>query len=308
MPIITNATLTAMDKGFNRLFEEGRAAANKMITWPKIARKSTSTGASEVHGWIDVVPHMRQWDSGSRVVMSVKEQAYEIDNLRFESTIGVEATDIKDDRLGMYRMLMQDLGEEGEIHLERAAYAALKLGRSTPISDGKSFFATDHPVYANVDQTGANTPTSNILNPTETAGEEWYLLHTMGMRRPVIYQEREALRLDSLIDYNDSRVLLLDQYIYGAYARRAWGFSRWQYAVSSRDELTHANYQAAYKMMLEFKRDGGDSWGLMPTLLVVTPGNRVKARDILIAERLADGASNTEMGTTDLSVSPWLTV
>ena len=304
--IITNATLRALDKGFSRLFAEGRAAVNKTITWPKIARRSTSTGATEVHGWIDVVPHMRRWDTGSRVVLSVKEEAYEIDNLRFEATIGVEATNIKDDRLGMYRMLMEDLGEEGEIHLERAAYAALKLGRTTLVSDKKPFFATDHPVYANTDGTGAVTPVSNILNPLVTSGPEWYLLHTMGMKRPIIYQEREALRLDSLINYNDSRVLLLDQYLYSIYARRAWGFSRWPYAVSSRDDLTHANYQAAYQMMQTFKRNGGDPWGLMPTLLVVPPTLRVKARDILVAERLANGASNTEMGTAELCVSPWL--
>ena len=305
--IITATALRAIDKGFNRLFQEGRAAANKMITWPKIARRTTSSTRVEVHGWIDVVPHMRQWDAGSRVVMSVKEKAYEINNLRFESTIGVEAIDIKDDRLGMYNMLLQDLGEEGMIHVERASYAALRAGRTTLINEGKNFFATDHPVAEHTDGTGASTATSNILKPTETAGDEWYLCYTMGMQRPVIYQEREALRLDSLIDYNDSRVLMLDQYIYSAYARAAWGFSRWQYAVSSRADLTHANYQAAYKMIQEFKRDGGDPWGLTPTLLVAPPSLRVKARDILVAERLANGASNTEMGTVDLCVSPWLT-
>ena len=305
--IITAAVLRQIDKGFNKLFMEGRAAANKMITWPKIARRTTSTSKTEVHGWIDVVPHMRQWDAGSRVVMSVKEKAYEIDNLRFEATIGVQANDIKDDRLGMYSMLMQDLGEEGDIHTERASYAALRLGRATLVTGGKNFFATDHPVSATTDGTGANTPTSNILNPTVVANPEWYLCYTMGMQRPVIYQEREALRLDSLVNYADSRVLMLDEYIYSAYARRAWGFSRWQYAVSSRDELTHANYQAAYQMMQEFKRDGGDPWGMTPTLLVAPPSLRVNAREILIAERLANGASNTEMGTVDLCISPWLT-
>ena len=305
--IITATALRQIDRGFSRLFMEGRAAANKMITWPKIARRTTSTSKSEVHGWIDVVPHMRQWDAGSRVVMSVKEKAYEIDNLRFEATIGVSSLDIKDDRLGMYSMLMQDLGEEGDIHTERASYAALKLGRATLVTGGKNFFATDHPVAANTDGTGASTATSNILNPTVTANPEWYLCYTMGMQRPVIYQEREALRLDSLINYQDSRVLMLDEYIYSAYARRAWGFSRWQYAVSSRDELTHANYRAAYRMMQEFKRDGGDPWGLTPTLLVAPPSLRVNAREILVAERLANGASNTEMGTVEPCISPWLT-
>lgn len=277
-----------------------------MGRWMKVARRVSSSGVVEVYGWIDVVPMMRQWTAGDREVRSVAEQAYQVGNDTFESTIGVKANSIKDDMLGMYTMIMEDLGEEGELHIDRGTFHALRQGRTTPAQDAKNFFATDHLVNSDTDRTGTNTPTSNIINPAVTSGPEWYLICAMGNKRPIIYQEREALRFDSFVDMNDSQVFMRDQYMYGIYARRAWGFSRWQYAVSSRDALTRANYQAAIVMMQSFKRDGGDPWGIQPTLLVVPPALRAAAREILVAERLANGASNTEFGTADLHVEPLL--
>lgn len=306
MGVINSATLTAINKGFNKLFQEGRKVGRDMSNWRKIARRVTSSAASEVYGWIEVVPQMRKWSSGDRTIGSVKEQAYELANDEFESTIGVKATDIKDDRLGMYAPLMEDLGVEGEYHIDRGSFAALKAGRTTDVSDGKKFFATDHPRAANTDGTGANTPTSNILLPGTTDTAEWYLLHTMGLARPIIYQEREALRFDSFDDFQDSRAFLKNEFLYGIYARRQFGFSRWQYAVSCRAALTKDNFRSAVKMMQEFKRDGGDPWGLSPTLLVVPPALRGAARDIVVAERGSDGSTNTEAGVVDLHVEPLL--
>ena len=306
MGIVTNASLRAIDKGFQRLFQEGQDAGRQMARWPRIARRVPSSARSEVYGWTEDAPLMRDWTSGDRSIKSIKEKSYELTNKRFESTIGVDRVDIVDDLLGLYRSIMQDLGQEGVAHIDRGCFAALKAGRTTQVGDGKMFFATDHLRNANVDGTGTNTPTSNILNPTVTTNPEWYLLYTMGMHRPIVYQDREALRLDSFLDFADSHVFLKDQFLWGAYARRRFGFSRWQFAISSRDDLTKANYQAAYKMMLELKRDGGDPWGLVPSLLVVPPSLRAKARDILVAERNSNGSSNTEFGTVDLLVEPLL--
>lgn len=306
MGVVNNATLTAINKAFNKLFQEGVKVGREMSSWRKVARRVTSSAASEVYGWIDVVPQMRKWETGDRTIGSVKEKAYELENDEFESTIGVKATAIKDDRLGMYTTLMQDLGVEGEYHIDRGVYAALKAGRSTVVADGKNFFASDHPRAANTDGTGTNTPTSNILNPGTTNHPEWYLVYTMGMARPLIYQEREKLRFDDFTDFDDSRAFLKNEFLYGIYARRQFGFSRWQYAVSSRDDLTKDNFREAVQMMQEFKRDGGDPWGLTPTLLVVPPALRGKARDIVVAERDSDGSTNTEAGVVDLHVEPLL--
>jgi len=58
--------------------------------------------------------------------------------------------------------------------------------------------------------------------------------------------------------------------------------------------------------MQSLKADGGRPLGIKPTVLVVPPGLRAAAIEIVKNERLANGASNPNFGVVDLIVSPWL--
>jgi phage major head subunit gpT-like protein len=99
---------------------------------------------------------------------------------------------------------------------------------------------------------------------------------------------------------DDQNVFMKDQYVYGSDGRGNAGFGFWQMAYGSKAALSTENYNAAYAAMMAFKKENGQ------TLLVCGPSNRSAAVEVVKAERLANGASNTNFGTTDVFVTPWL--
>jgi phage major head subunit gpT-like protein len=84
------------------------------------------------------------------------------------------------------------------------------------------------------------------------------------------------------------------------------GFGLWQFAHASKDTLDATNYGAARAAMMSFKDDEGRPLGIRPTLLVVPPTLESAAREILLNERTAAGATNPWCGTAELLVAPWL--
>ena len=58
--------------------------------------------------------------------------------------------------------------------------------------------------------------------------------------------------------------------------------------------------------MLKFKGDGNRPLGIIADTLVVGPGNRSAAETILLAQTLANGASNINYKRVNLIVTPWM--
>lgn len=96
------------------------------------------------------------------------------------------------------------------------------------------------------------------------------------------------------------------KYVYGVDGRSNVGFGFWQMAVGSKQPLTRDTFRAARNIMLNMKGDHGRPLGLMPTLLVVGTSNGDAARDIILAERLPNGATNTDRNLVEILQSPWL--
>jgi phage major head subunit gpT-like protein len=65
-------------------------------------------------------------------------------------------------------------------------------------------------------------------------------------------------------------------------------------------------YDTAIQRMMEFKTEQGEPFGSVPTHLIVGPSLRRTAMDIIGATALANGASNVNVGSTKLIVSPRL--
>lgn len=70
--------------------------------------------------------------------------------------------------------------------------------------------------------------------------------------------------------------------------------------------LSTNTYRAAWESMLELRDENKHPMRVMPTHLVVGPKLRATARDLLLAERNANGASNTDYQTVQLVVSQQL--
>lgn len=323
MGVVNSATLTALRAGFSRLFQEGVEQAKTQRD--KVSTEMPSSSKKSVYGWLGMFPAMQEWTAGaSRPTGSIAEDAYELANKTFANDVKIPRTDIEDDNLGTYAPMMRLLGAAERAHADEGTFKLLKEGRTSLCYDGQNFFDTDHPRFANVDKTGANTPQSNIINASVTDQTEWYVLcDHMGLC-PLIYQVRLPAQFESVVDPNDSEVYDKDIFRYGARARRAFGYGHWQQAVSCRDHLNPDNLSLAIAAIMEMKWHGGRPMGLVPTHLVVPPSLRAKALAVaqaaVVFEQqtienaagdenvggVAAAVTNINQGVLEVVISPWL--
>lgn len=291
--IINQANLSTLFTGFKAAFNEGFRSAQPM--WGRVATLVPSSTRSEEYGWLGQFPRLREW-IGDRQIKAMAQFAYTIKNKSYEGTVGVDRDDISDDQYGVYRPLFAELGFAASVHPDELVYGLLAAGFTTLCYDGQYFFDTDHPV-------GSGT----VSNHGGGASNAWYLLDTRRMLKPLIYQQRQAYNLMSMVAPDDENVFMRKEYRYGVDGRGNVGFGFWQQAWGSKTALDMTNYAAARQAMMAFKSDEGRPLGIMPNLLVVGPSNEKAARDVLVAQRLASGADNTYAGTAELLVVPWLT-
>lgn len=299
MAIVTPALLTALNTGFRDDFQKALDAAMAASQYQKIATVVPSATASNTYGWLGQFPGFREW-VGDRVLKDMAASGYQITNKSYESTVGVKRTDIEDDAVGVYRPLMSEMGRAAAVFPDQLVFALLAAGHSTLCYDGQNFFDTDHPVYPNVDGTGAATTVANVQ---AGAGPAWYLLDTSRALKPLIFQQRKAPEFVQMTRSDDEAVFMSNEYRYGVDTRCNVGFGFWQMAFKSSAALNADNYAAARAAMSGFKADGGRPLGIVPNLLLVPPALEGAARALLVKD--AD-SGNPWQGTAELVVSPWL--
>jgi phage major head subunit gpT-like protein len=274
-----------------------------------LASVITSTSKSNTYGWLGKFPQMREW-IGERVMESIMESSYTLENKKYETTLTVDRADIEDDNLGIYRPLAQAMADEVIAFFNRNIASLMKNGFTNLCYDGQPFFDAAHPVYPKADGTGDAAEISNIYtasgSQTPASGAPWFLLSLSGALKPFILQQRSGPEIEEITDPGNGAVFLNDRYLYGVRYRGNFGYGFWQQAVASQEPLTAANFEAARLQMRSFKRDGGDPLGIVPTHLVVDSTNESAARKILEAQLIDDGNSNTNYHTAELIVSPWL--
>lgn len=301
--IITSAALNAIRTGFQTIFNEHFTAAQAASLYQEIATTVPSTDASETYGWLADFPAMREW-IGARVVKDMKESGYTITNKEWESTVGVLRPNIEDDKLGIYKPLVQAMAEAAARNPDILLAALIKVADATACFDGQYYFDTDHPVYANHDGTGAVTTVSNHGGGAATP---WYLLDTSRPLKPFIFQERKKPELEAKMDPSTSdSVFTNNRFDFGAYARHNVGFGFWQCAYMSKQVLNEVNFNAAYAALMSFKADGGRPLGNVPNVLLVPPALRADANAVVEAALTANGGSNTNHKVVKVIVSPWL--
>lgn len=291
--IINSANLGAIYKGFKTIFNE--AFQGVQPCHQRVAMITPSSVREETYAWLGAFPRMREW-VGDRVINNLMTHDYSIKNKPFELTVEVDRDDIEDDRIGVYNPLFSELGRSVAAHPDEITFDLLSKGFSTVCYDGQYFFDTDHPVNG-----------VSVSNYGGGAGSAWYLLDASRAIKPLIFQRRKNPEFVSLDRSTDENVFMRKKFIYGSDDRKNVGFGLWQLAYASKDTLSPANYAVARAAMMSFKNDKGAPLGIVPTLLVVHPGNEGAAREILLSERDANGATNKWRNTAELLVCPWLT-
>jgi len=302
--IVTTNILEAMLTAFRGEFKQQMLALGASSFHDVLATTIKSNSRTSTYGWLGRFPQLREW-IGSRVFENIRASSYVIENKTFESTLNVERVDIEDDNVGMYRHMSRAMADEFIAFLNRNLAILLRDGFSTICYDGKNFF-DEREVFEKPDGTGDSTTVTNILGDTDAQESPWFLLSLAGTLKPLIIQERTTPEFESITSTTNETVFMKDQFIYGIRYRGSFGYGFWQQAVASKEELTSGNYEAARLMMRQFKRDGGDPLGIVPTHLVVNAENESAARKILGAQLLDGGVSNINFNTAELIVSPWL--
>lgn len=303
MKIITKAVLDALFVGYRAEFKKGLGTADSQ--YERIATKVPSATGANLYSWLGQFPKLREW-IGDRQVKQMAADGYSITNKTFESTVGVERTQIEDDQEGIFLPLFDEMGRATKTHPDELVFPLLATGTGTLCYDGQNYFDTDHPVYPNVDGTGVPTTVSNFDDAGVGAGPKWYLLCTSRALKPLIFQERTQPELTALTGTSDEVVFRSDAFQFGVRYRCNAGYGFWQFAYCSNQPLNEANFRKAFGDMEKFVADGGRKLGIVPDLLVVPTDLRAAAETLIEASHKDGGATNINYKKVGLMVSPWL--
>lgn len=301
MAVVTSAAIQALLNNFKALYLRG---LQKSGDWPKVATEIKSSGSGNIYSWLGAFPMLKKW-TGDRVIENMKNSDYTLKNDSYEATVGVKRADIEDDNLGIYGPMFEQMGESANEHIDINVFKALLDGFTALCYDGKPFFAKDHPLYPKEDGTGSATTFSNIVNDTVTTKPAWFLLDTRKVIKPIIYQNRQDARLQSVTNPSNDTVFMKDEYLYGVDARRAFGYSFPQLAVGCRDTLNAANFNAAFALLEGMKLDGNRPMNTRGSILVVPTSLRSAAEEILEKQNLTGGESNINYHRVELLVTPF---
>lgn len=135
--------------------------------YPQVCTEVQSTGRDEKYAMLGNMPGVREW-IGDRKVKQLRAADFTIENKHWESTLGIAKRDIRDDRMGLYGPLLEQLAAEATHHPDELLFSLLENGGSTLCFDGQNFYDTDHAwgdsgTQSNIvseDITTANDPTS----------------------------------------------------------------------------------------------------------------------------------------------------
>ena len=290
---ITAASLLALNTAFTTAFNTSLTGAE--TTYNRVAMTVHSTTRTQSYPKLSDMPAMREW-LGDRVINRFSVDAFQIINRKFENTIAVSVDDMADDQIGMFSTTVSDFGQTAAELPDDLVWDQVQAGFNTTHYDGQNFFDTDHPVE---DEDGVEQSVSNY---TAGASPAWYLIDTSRVIKPFIFQDREPAKITPKTNLSDDNVLFQDEFIWGAKRRCAAGFGAWQLVHASKAPLTAANYAAARQAMLEMRGHRGRKLNIRPNLLVVSAANEGAAREILLNERDAAGATNKWRNTAELHV------
>lgn len=294
--IINHGNLAILNQAFSAAFKDGLATATPQ--WQGIATMVPSTTAENKYAWLGKITKFREW-LGDRQVQNLLVHDYAIKNRTFENTVGVGREEIEDDQFGVYKPVFAQMGQDAATHPDELVFEVLKNGFSKTCYDGQYFFDTDHPVG----EPGKQTSVSNFQGGS---GAAWFLMDTSKVIKPIIYQKRRDYAFIAKTDLKDDNVFKQNEFVWGADGRSNAGYGLWQLAHASKEALDTSAYKDLRAAMQSIKADNGKPLAIRPTELWVPPSLEAAALDVVAAERLANGATNTMRGTAKVVVCPWL--
>ena len=149
---------------WNTLFQE--VLAGTVSQWQQFATEMTSDTREEDYAWLDRIPALREW-IGPRYVNSPSIRMQTLVNKLFEDTVGVPRIAMEDDKIGVYRPVIEELSRQAAVWPDSLVSQAMIDGTSAVVYDNQYFFDTDHPCNmddSSVKDLAGNATQSNLVN------------------------------------------------------------------------------------------------------------------------------------------------
>lgn len=141
MSLVT-ARYQAVQRDVTQIFRTRAQAASPF--YPQLCTIVPSNSLDEKYSFLGGLPGMREW-IGDRKAKELRAGNFEIRNKHWESTLGIEKTDIDDDRLGTLETQVMSLADEATYHPDELLFTiADSAAESAACFDGQYFFDTDH--------------------------------------------------------------------------------------------------------------------------------------------------------------------
>lgn len=141
--IVNQAALNGITTNFKTIFNGVFSESVPLYT--KISTVVNSETGEESYKWLGSIPSMREW-LGDREIQNLNASDYTIKNKDFELTIGVDRNDIEDDKIGVYRPVVEDLAMSAAAFPDELIFELLKNGFKYKCYDKKAFFSHQHEV------------------------------------------------------------------------------------------------------------------------------------------------------------------
>ena len=147
---INRENMSGLFRSYNTAFTQGQQRGPSIPTEMQaeymflsdLAMIVQSTGAEEVHAWLNQLPGFRRW-TGDRSKKNISTDKLTVVNADWEDTVAVLRNDVLFDKYGIYTPVFANLGYEGSdnaLWLDAAVDALLANGQW---ADGKAFFAAN---------------------------------------------------------------------------------------------------------------------------------------------------------------------
>lgn len=138
---LTVQAIKNLQTGYSGIFRTGMKTAQTKLA--QLATPMPSSARTNTYGWMAKLLKMRRWD-GPRLIQNLKTFGYMLENVPFELTVGVARRDIRDDLVGVYNTLFDDMGRQTTLWPDQQLRDALQNGKVNVGFDGLPFFSTSH--------------------------------------------------------------------------------------------------------------------------------------------------------------------
>ena len=145
------------DRNIRREFFRAYSVAEAGLWAAKIGMQFSSDRAKEEYKWLGGAPLLREW-LGGRLEQGIRDEAYEIRNVKYESTLPVFLDDLRRDKTGQLRVRIGEMAARAATHWEKLLTALVVANGKC--YDGQDFFSASHA-------SGDSGTLKNLLTATE---------------------------------------------------------------------------------------------------------------------------------------------